>query len=212
VNAPPWLPTLLSLLLLALAGYSLWRLAVVRAFNRTTDYEFDVLNLLAGIAAAGLLSNWARTLPRAAWTVLFALGAAYFFVRVVRDRAVVEERRRLLGGFSCCAVLLYMFTAGVAPSTINGSTAGSYTMAGMPGMILDQTITYPTIGLIFVVGLAFSAVVGLNRIGSLPAPSPAPAVGGADDGTPLPLAPRSVQLCRILLLLILAYGILSKLV
>jgi hypothetical protein len=214
VNAPAWLSNLLSILMLGLAFYSLWRLLISRAWGRSTDFEMDALHLLAGIAAAGLISTWARTLPRGAWTVVFAACGVYFAVRAARAWADASGRRRMIGGAGCCAVLLYMFTAGVAPSTLHGSTAGQYTMAGMPGMIMDQTVTYPSIGLIFVVGLAFSAVALVNRIGAAPAPRPAPVVGGPNDGAPVfsALAPRSVQLCRVLLLLVLAYAILSKLV
>lgn len=213
MNAPSWLSTLISLLALGLAGYSLWRLLIFRTWNRSTDYESDTLNLLAGVAAAGLVSNWAHTLPRAVWTVLFALIGVYFAGRAVLAWSAADERRRLLGGAGCCAALLYMFTAGVAPSTLQGSTAGQYTMAGMPGMVMDQTVTYPAIGLIFVVAMAFGAVLLVNRAGSMPAPAPAvPAVGGPHDGAVLALAPRSVLICRMLLLLVLAYAILSKLV
>jgi Domain of unknown function (DUF5134) len=212
VNAPIWLSNLLSILALALAGFSLWRLLIARAWNRTTDYEADVLHLLAGVAAAGLISSWAHTLPHALWTGLFVVAGIYFLVRTALAWGVADERRRLLGGAACCAALVYMFAAGVAPSTLQGSTAGQYTMAGMPGMILDQTLTYPSIGLIFVVAMAFGAVVLLNRAGSMPAPRPVPAAGGPDDGAPVALAPRSVLICRIALLLVMAYAILSKLV
>jgi hypothetical protein len=79
-------------------------------------------------------------------------------------------------------------------------------MAGMDGMILDQTITYPTIGLVFVVGLCFYAVSVLNQITPLSTET-------AETGTgSLMLAPRSVDVCRVLIVLVLAYAILTKLV
>jgi hypothetical protein len=212
VNAPAWLSDLLSILVLGLAFYSLWRLLIARVWGRTVDVETDVLHLLAGIAAAGLISNWARTLPRSVWAVLFVAGGIYFAVRAVDSRAEAGQRSRLLGGLGCCVVLVYAFTAGVAPSTLHGSTAGQYTMAGMPGMILDQTERFPALGLVFVVGLAFAAVVVVNRAGSMPASKPVPVTGGANDGAPIALAPRSVEFCRVLLLLVLAYAILTKLV
>ena len=214
MNAPPWLPALLSVLMLLLAGYSLWRLLISRAWGRATDYETDALHLAAGLAAAGLISTWMHTLPRGVWTALFAAAGLYFAVRARRAWAIAAERRRLLAGAACCAVLVYMFLAGVAPSTLSGSTAGEYTMAGMPGMIVDQTVAYPAIGLIFVVALAFCAVLVLNHIDSPPAARPEPTLGGPNDGAPAGgvIAPRSVELCRALLLLVLAYAILSKLV
>ena len=245
MNAPYWLSDLISILMLALGFYSLWRLLVVRFWGYTTDYETDALHLLAGIAAAGIISNWARTLPRSVWLVLFAAAGVYFLVKAVQawsapvrpatstgrstpvtasrstsastsaaaaSLAVSDSRYRLLGAVGCCAVLVYCFAAGVAPSTINGSTAGSFTMAGMPGMIIDQTEHFPALGLILVVVLAFAAVFAVNRVGSMPTAKPVPVIGGPDDGTPAALAPRSVELGRILLLLVLAYAILTKLV
>lgn len=216
MNAPSWLSTLISLLMIAVAVYALWRLLIARIWERRIDYEADALNLAAGVAVAGLVSDWARTLPRAAWTVLFAAGGVYFVVRAVRAWERGPERRRLLGGVACCAVLVYMFLAGVAPSTLQGSTVGQVTMAGMPGMILDQTVSFPAIGLVFVVGLAFAAVFVVNRAGSRPVAKPArTVVGGPNDGARADhavLAPRSVEICRVLLLLVFAYAILSRLV
>jgi hypothetical protein len=228
VNAPNWLTAFVSTLMIFVAGYSVWRLAISRAWGRATDYESDVLHLAVGIAAAGLIAKWAHTLPRSVWTVLFVAGGVYFAVRTYRswsDRAV---RGRLLADTACCAVVVYMFAAGVAPSTLNGSTAGQYTMAGMPDMILDSTITYPAIGLIFAVGLCFYAVSVLNRMAPMTAQDGAAQAagacsassvgkvsgGGSEDGSGsgLMLAPRSVDVCRILIVLVLAYAILTKLV
>ncbi|MBR7833395.1 DUF5134 domain-containing protein [Actinospica durhamensis] len=214
MNAPYWLSDLVSLLMLVLGLYSLWRLLVVRFWGYTTDYETDALHLLAGVAAAGIVSSWARTLPRPVWLVLFAAAGVYFAFRAARawSATAPEPRRRMLGAVGCCAVLVYCFAAGVAPSTIHGSTAGSFTMAGMPGMIMDQTEHFPALGLILVVGLAFAAVFAVNRAGSMPVTKPTPVIGGPDDGAPVALAPRTVELGRVLLLLVLAYAILTKLV
>ena len=192
MNAPTWLTALVAALMIFVAAYSVWRLVISRAWGRGTDYETDALHLAIGVAAAGIVADWAHTLPRSVWTVLFAAGAVYFVVR------------KRWAHFAGCAIVVYMFLAGVAPTTIHGSTAGQYTMAGMDGMILDQTITYPTIGLIFVVGLCFYAVSVLNRIEPM----------SADTGrsNPLLLAPRSVDVCRIVIVLVLAYAILTKIV
>lgn len=88
-------------------------------------------------------------------------------------------------------------------------------MAGMPGMILDPTLTYPAIGLIFAVGLCFYAVAVLNQMQPLKsqATDDAPSASSSTDGgSGLFLAPRSVDACRIVIVLVLAYAILSKLV
>jgi hypothetical protein len=216
VNAPNWLTALVSTLMIFVAGYSAWRLAISKAWDRATDHESDILHLAVGVAAAGLIAKWAHTLPRSVWTVLFIAGGVYFAVRTYRNWSDRSARPRLLAHTACCAIIVYMFLAGVAPSTLSSSTAGQYTMAGMPGMILDPTITYPAIGLIFAVGLCFYAVAVLNQMQPLKAqPDDAPPVGarsseGSSSG--LFLAPRSVDACRIVIVLVLAYAILTKLV
>ncbi|HET9173455.1 MAG TPA: DUF5134 domain-containing protein [Actinospica sp.] len=192
MNAPGWLTALVAILVISAAAYSLWRLVISRVWGRGTDYETDALHLAVGVAAAGMVADWAHTLPRPVWAVLFAAAAVYFLAR------------RRWAHFAGSAVVVYMFLAGVAPTTIHGSTAGQYTMAGMDGMILDQTITYPTIGLIFVVGLCFYAVTVLNAIEPLSADT--------GRGNPLLLAPRSVDVCRVVIVLVLAYAILTKIV
>lgn len=206
MNAPGWLTALVSMLMILVAAYSAWRLAISRLWNRGTDYESDILHFALGIAAAGMVASWARTLPRPVWTGLFIAGAVYFAVRAYRrwdDRGL---RGKLLAQTSCCAIVVYMFLAGVAPSTIHGSSAGMYTMAGMPGMIVDQTITFPSIGLVFVVGLCFYAVAVLNGI------KPLRETGETGAGASPILAPRSVDVCRIVIVLVLIYAILTKLV
>ena len=203
MNAPAWLTALVSTLMILVATYSAWRLAISRVWGRATDYESDILHFAIGIAAAGLVADWARTLPRSVWTCLFIAGAMYFAARTYRSWSDRPARGKLLAQTACCAIVVYMFLAGVAPTTIHGSTAGEYTMAGMPGMILDQTITYPSIGLVFVVGLCFYAVAVLNQI--------KPLRDDHVDGSQA-LAPRSVDVCRIVIVLVLVYAILTKLV
>jgi hypothetical protein len=121
----------------------------------------------------------------------------------------------------------------------------------MPGMIKDQTIALPALGLILVVALAFYAVavvaqlspepdteagggaagadaargggprgaVGAGGKGGKPGKTAGGArgagarpAGGAEKAGAAMLAPRSVEICRIVLVLVLAYAILSKLV
>ena len=77
MNAPIRLSRLVSALAITVAGYALWRILIARAWHSAVDFDADALHLAAGIAAAGLVSTWAHTLPRAAWTAVFAAGAAY---------------------------------------------------------------------------------------------------------------------------------------
>jgi len=212
VNAPIWLSTLLSVLMVAVACLALARMVVAGGWRRGVDYETETLHLLAGLAAAGLISDWARTLPRPVWAVLFAVAGVYLAARAWQSWPDSTARRVLLGGLGCCAVLVYAFTADIGPSAVRGSTAGSFTMAGMPGMIYDQTERFPALGLALVAALAFAAVAVVNRAGSTPRVVARPAVGGPQDGAVVPLAPRTVAASRVVLLLVLAFAILSKIV
>lgn len=203
MNAPAFLPAVLSVLLIAVAGYAFWRLLAARALRLASDIETDLLLLCVGVAGAGLLSDWARSLPRAAWEGLFAAGCCYFAARALLARADPRRRARAATHACGCAVLVYMFLAGVAPSTIHGSTAGQYVMAGMPDMIVDTTITFPALGLACVAVMTFYAVSVVARLNPTEAAAPRPPAG---------FAPRSVEACRVLIALALAYAILAKLV
>ena len=203
MNAPAFLPAVLSTLMILVAGYAVWRLLAAPALRLRTDRETDALLLLAGTAGAGLISRWAHSLPRPAWSALFVLAACYFAVRSVISRADPHSRGRLAAYSIASLVLVYMFQAGVAPSTLHGSTAGEYTMAGMPGMSVDTTITYPAIGLACVAAMASYAAGELSRASAPPAGAPTrKTVAGA----------RGVQVCKVVVALTLAYAILSKLV
>jgi hypothetical protein len=203
VNAPAFLPATLSVLLILIAAYALWRLVAAPVLDLRVDRETDAMLLLTSVAGAGLLSRWADTMPRGAWSALFALTACYFVVRALTSRTDPVRRSRFAAHTIGSMVLVYMFAAGVAPSTLHGSTAGEFTMAGMPGMYVDTTVTYPALGLICVAAMAFYAATALARL------SPVSTDQSATTGV---VAGRSVEACRIVLTLVLAYTILSKLV
>lgn len=204
MNAPVFLPAALSILLIAVAGYALWRLVAARALGLSSDIEADLLLVCAGVAGAGLLSNWAGTLPRAGWAGVFAAACCYFAARAVLARDDARRRARAAAHACGCVVLVYAFLAGVAPSTIKGSTAGNYVMAGMPGMIVDTTVAFPALGLVCVAAITFYCVSVVARLDpTAAAASPKPRAG---------FAPRSVEACRVLIALALAYAILAKLV
>ncbi|MBR7832968.1 DUF5134 domain-containing protein [Actinospica durhamensis] len=202
MTAPAFLPTLLSVLLIAAAGYTLWRLLVSPVLGLANDIEADAPLPPAGIATAGLLSNWAHTLPRAPWTALFAAAGCYFAARAVSVRADPRRRGRAAVHACGCAILVYAFLSGVGPSSVHGSTAGQYVMAGMPGMIVDSTIAFPALGLACVGVMAFYAVCVVARL------SPA----GVAAGSRAAFAPLSVEICRVLIAFALVYAILSMLV
>jgi hypothetical protein len=126
-------------------------------------------------------------------------------------------RNRSVADAGLAVALVYMFTAGVAPSEVSGSTAGSIVMAGMPGMMRDSTVRYPTLGLLLVAAAIGYTVVLLDRLSATRRAVPETSAGMPADPMdrpgPLPmLAPRAIECCRIALLLAAAYAILGKLV
>lgn len=220
MTAPDWLNVLLVVLLLAIAGFFVWRMAVANAWRRRADYPSDALHALAALAVAETQVKWISTLPRPAWAAVFAAAAAYFAAVALRARRAPNaagRRNRSAADAGLAATLVYMFTAGVAPSTLSGSTAGSVVMAGMPGMTRDNTVRFPTLGLLLAAAAIGYTVVLLDRLSATrrtatPAPAGMP-VDPMDRPGPLPmLAPRAVESCRIALLLAVAYAILAKLV
>jgi len=201
VNAPAFLPAAFSILLIIVAAYALWRAVAGPLLRLGTHVDTDLVLLVGSIAGAGLVSAWAHTLPRTVWAGLFAAAACYFTARAGLNRSKAPARNQAIAHASGCLVLLYMFLAGVGPSTLHGSTAGQYTMAGMPGMYVDTTIAYPALGLVSVAAIAFYSVVVVAHT------EPKAAADGSSG-----FAPGSVEACRVIVALILAYAILSKLV
>jgi hypothetical protein len=219
VNAPDLLENLVVAILLLLAGFFVWRMLVASGWRRHTDYPRDALYALTALGVAATQVTWLGSLPRPAWAGLFALAAVFFATRLVlarRDGAGWDLVRGHLLDAGIAAALVFMFTAGVAPSVLSGSTAGLVVMAGMADMTRDTTESYPALGLLLVLALVAGAVVLLDRF-SATRPT-APASGSAwvdplDRPGPVPLlAPRALELCRMVLLLVMAYAILGKLV
>lgn len=218
MNAPEWLTVLVTMVVLAIALFFVWRLAAAGAFDRAIEAETDVFFAAAGFALAGMLARWMRLLPPGVWAVVFGCAALWFVVLCVRAHRAGDLSARSRNGFhaAVAAVLVYMPLAGVAPSTLSGSTAGMVTMAGMPGMIMDSTEHAPALGLLLVIAVIGGAVVQLDRLsaaGSAVSGSGAAGLDPMDRPGPLPpLLPRVATACRILVLVVIAYAILGKLV
>jgi hypothetical protein len=220
MNAPAWLPPILAVMMLAVTAYCLWRIAVARILETRTDYVADAALALLALANAGMLVHWMHALTPGIWATLLAVAAlAILTDSALRSRrsegaqsaqaeATVRPRGTLVtvGG---CAIGIYMLLAGVAPSTINGSTAGYYTMAGMTDMYRDTTITYPALGIAFAALLAGYAVKALDTTSRPLTAAEEPAGTPAAHPT---LAPRSIAVCQATLAIVMAYAILAKLV
>lgn len=218
MNAPAWLTVLVAALTLGVAMFFAWRLAVAGVFGRAVEWETDLFYAVAALALAGMLARWMRLLPPGVWAAVFGCAALWFVTRTVQAHGTreVDARGRYGLHAALAAVLVYMPLAGVAPSTLSGSTAGMVTMAGMPGMIVDGTERAPGLGLLLVLAAVVGAVVLLDRLSAAAGPARGSAgvvLDPMDRPGPLPpLLPRVAGACRVLLLVVVAYAILGKLV
>lgn len=216
MNAPAWLPAILAALMLVIAGYSLWRIAMSRVLEVPSDFGHDAVVFLLALATAGMLVRWMHVLRPGVWALLLGAAGAWFAARAVTggprpaDGQALGSRRLELAATVGCAIGVYMLLAGVAPSTINGSTAGYYTMAGMSDMYKDTTIAFPALGIVLAIVLLGYAVATLDRIS--PSHDPVEVASGDAPAAARVLAPRTLALCEVLIVLTMAYAIFAKLV
>jgi hypothetical protein len=160
---PAWLLNIVAAVMLTVAALSAARLAAARPWRRGTVTDTDVAHLLMSVAMAGMLTPGLRTLPDAAWEVIFGLLAAWFAVRVTRDAR--RSGVRALAGSHCAPHLvhstsmLYMFLA---------MTAAAPAAAGAGGMDMQEasgmTLRYPTLALLFAFILAGYSVWDLDQL------------------------------------------------
>ena len=70
---PAWLLDIVAAVMLVVAALSAARLAAARPWQRGAVTDTDVAHLLMSLAMAGMLTPALRTLPDAAWEVIFGL-------------------------------------------------------------------------------------------------------------------------------------------
>jgi uncharacterized protein DUF5134 len=207
MSVPGWLLEVLAGVMLLVAAMSAGHLAVARAWIRHDAVGADValFHLLLGIAIAGVLVAGLRTLPNAAWDVVFAATTAWFDWRLWRDSreyGAAAARGQFAPLLAYSAAMLYLFTA-LAPPSPGGSV-----MAGMPGMSAGPssvmpTLRAPTLGLLFAVLLAAITVRDVDR------PAGYLDVAGSDrtwrTAELLPLAPAVVKGRQVMLGVTIAF-------
>ena len=130
---PDWILDIFAAIMLVVAAVSAARLVAARPWQPgAVVTDTDISHLLMGIAMAGMLAASLTTLPNGAWVVVFAVLAAWFGYRVVRDYQASGARALAVG--HCAphlvhsAAMVYMFAAITAPA------AGGGGMGGMSGI------------------------------------------------------------------------------
>ena len=183
---PDWILDIFAAIMLVVAAVSAARLVAARPWQPgAVVTDTDISHLLMGIAMAGMLAASLTTLPNGAWVVVFAVLAAWFGYRVVRDYQASGARALAVG--HCAphlvhsAAMVYMFAAITAPA------AGGGGMGGMSGM---STLRVPTLAFVFALTLVGYTIWDLDQLSGLRhglavavAGAATPALAGARGGT-----------------------------
>ena len=158
---PVWILDALAGLMLAVAGVSAARLAGARPWRRgTVITDTDIGHLLMAIAMAGMLAAGLRTLPGAAWVIVFGVLTCWFGYRAALDTRAGGVRA--LAGRHCMphlvhsGAMIYMFLA------LPPLAAASAGVAGMGSA--GQALRYPSLAFVFALVLAASSVWDLDQL------------------------------------------------
>ena len=158
---PVWILDMLAGLMLAVAGVSAALLARARPWRRgTVVTDTDVGHLLMAIAMAGMLTAGLRTLPGAAWVIVFGVLTCWFGYRVARDGRASGVRalasRHCTPHLVHSGAMVYMFLA------LPPLAAASAGVAGMGSA--GEALRYPSLAFVFALILAASTVWDLDQL------------------------------------------------
>jgi hypothetical protein len=169
MSIPQWLLEIFAGVTLLAAAMSAGHLAVARAWihRGAVDADIALIQLLLGIAIAGLLVAHLHTLPNAAWDVVFAVTTAWFDWRLwqeSREYGAAAICGRYAQQLLYSAAMLYLFTA------LTQASPGGSVMPGMSGIGMEDgssgvmpTLRAPTLALVFTVLLAAFTVRDVDR-------------------------------------------------
>jgi hypothetical protein len=228
MNPPAWLPDSLAVAAFFVAGYAVLRTVLLRPRGPSAQYDTAIADAVLALAVAAMLARWLNPVPHVVWIIALNVTGYWFAVRLIRlarqPRGVGTgpgdgRAADLVVSTAGCAIGVYMLLAGVAPPTTSTSAAASHAMAGMAGMAagnIASRIALPELGLLLAAALAVYATVALNRIttptaAAMPAPASISAPVSAPGGGAAAI-PRSVEISRIVLAVIMSYAIVASLV
>ena len=222
---PSWLADVLAGLVLATAVYCAGRIVVSLTRGRRIELDTDLAHLLMGIGMAGMFVTRLAILDTATWSVVFALVAAWYLLRIAMETrggtGAVASVRHHAGHLVSALAMLYMFLAVPGNAADASAQAGSSMGAMAPGMSMASGMGahLPTLALLFALMLFGYAVLVADRIPlsvkvSVPTGGVASAVGGDDRHSgsgfsvgrcglglgrgPL-LAPRGTAVCEVVM-------------
>jgi hypothetical protein len=165
---PSWLLTALAVIMLTVAAVTATRMLAHPLIPelpwrpRQGATVVDLANVLMGIAMAGMFTPYLRTLPNAAWEVVFGLLTAWFAYRAWADtrsvRGIAADRCTIHVVHS--AAMLYAFLA-LGATAAGGGMSG---MGGAGGSAAMPTLSHPTLAGAFALLLVGYSVWDLNQL------------------------------------------------
>jgi hypothetical protein len=195
VLQPTGLVDTLSGTMLVTSLYCAARLVAARVWRRPLHRDTNLAHMADAVAMAGMLDGTFKTLPNAAWDVVFAFFTLWFAVRGTRfvlrhglgagDHDHVHHVSHYLSHLVMAGAMLYMFLE-ASPSAA-GSVTGS--MAAMGGAGTTSNLTGLT--LLLVVALFASAVWhadGLTRYTTIRPPLVSAGVAATANATAAPFS------------------------
>jgi Domain of unknown function (DUF5134) len=202
VGAPAWLTGSFAAASLAVAVYCAGRLIAARRWRRPTELDTDGAHVVMGVAMAGMLVVGLRTLPSAAWEVVFAAATAWFGYRMLRARRGARpspwRTSHPLPHLVECGAMVFMFLVLPASAAAGGL---SMTMAAT-----ESRFSFLTLPLAV---FLFGYVVWVGDRVALHAPALATGSGsGSGSGSaaiPSYLAPRCAAICKITMGITMGY-------
>jgi len=222
MGSPTWLAGVFAAMMLAVAAFCAGRLLLargVRRARRPAELDSNLVNLLMGVAMAGMLATALRIGTPALWITLFGLGAAWFGAQALRLRGGAAltpwQCARPIPHLLECGAMLYMLLALPTPhpSTLHPSIPMA--TASMPAADTSHS-ALSAISLLLAVVLTAHVVWQANALTPRPAPastfapaSPFPPAS-APAATPTAacarvLAPRCAICCKIAMGITMAY-------
>jgi Domain of unknown function (DUF5134) len=182
VSGPAWLAGSFAVLMVVIAAYCAYRLAISWLRGKDTERDADALHVLMGAAMAGMLEPRLTPVPGAAWRLVFVAAAAWFAWQAIR------AGRRGAAGTRCAhpaphaiesAAMVYMLLP------VGSWPSGHGPGMAMPGMNQGATAGNPALTLVlalFMLGYVLWATDRLARLSRARAVAP---VRGAAAARPL---------------------------
>ena len=180
MGGPAWLADVFAGVMITVAAYCTSRLVVARWSRRPTDVDSDGVQMVMGVAMAGMLVTGLRFLSAGIWEAVFAAAAAWFAWRFIRMRGGAPPslwRSPQPGPYLVeCGAMLYMYLALPAVAVAAKGAAGGISATGTRFSFLALVLALFILGYVAWVGDRFPA----------PAVAPAVAPAGAAPATGLP--------------------------